>query len=144
MTSTNNGEAAAPFEAGYKEYNARAFQPPVFASRAMLWHWHGYKPADVRCWIEAAAAGKWAPHWRPNASHRLMHNIKWAGTACRWFAAIGQLRPCAQVTYAHLWHEYERLLALADAWVPKRRLLPSPATRGAERLRAAWAVDRRG
>ena len=46
-------------------YNARPYAHPRKPSAGgehvepKLWHWHGYKPSDVDCWLNAIESGAW-------------------------------------------------------------------------------------
>ena len=74
---TRNTPRALPTQAlDDAEYNARAFAHPAppkaghpragrAVARPRIWHWHGYKPQDVACWLEAMRRGSWpARGWR--------------------------------------------------------------------------------
>ena len=79
-----------------------------------LWHWVGYKPRDVACWLRAMAADTW-----PWESHKARcgrrgrcayRPVKESG--CRF---IGSIQPggCYLRTYAYLLTQYESLVAIA-------------------------------
>ncbi|KAL1498865.1 hypothetical protein AB1Y20_013389 [Prymnesium parvum] len=97
-------------------FNARAWRHAA-ARRARIWHWHGYKPADVRCWLDAMVSGAWPRRaWRDldgcDGRGRCRYRpVKDSG--CRWFSRI-ELAPCYLHTYVHLLLQHERFLWLAN------------------------------
>ena len=90
-----------------------------------LWHWHGYKPADVRCWVDSIRSGAWPERaWRkPNcegrASECAYKPIR--GSGCRY---LGRIRPtaCYLRTYVYLLQQHEALLRWGGGG---RRALPA-------------------
>ena len=108
------------------KYNARPFLHPLPAAdeprrpiaEPRIWHWHGYKPADVRCWLTAMENGSWPERaWRRPAcqgTHRGSCTYKpIRGSGCRYY---GRITPgkCYLRTYAYLLGEHERFLAMAS------------------------------
>ena len=106
---------------------ARRRPPPSFAPS--IWHWAGYKPNDVQCWLRAMRSGKWPERaWRnaapphaalPQQSSCTRRQCHWKpilGTPCRFYAALAPLikrNPCYLRTYVHLLAEHKRLLHMA-------------------------------
>ena len=82
-----------------------------------LWHWHGYKPSDVDCWLNAIDSGAW-----PERSWRALPNCKrgrckWkpiVGSGCRYFGRI-TMKPCYLRTYVYMLAQHRKLLELADS-----------------------------
>ena len=104
-----------------RAFNARAWlhatrRPSFVLTR--IWHWHGYKPDDVRCWLEAIRVGRWPLRaWRSldgcNGQGRCSYRpVKNSG--CHWFGRI-DLAPCYLRTYTHLLVQHRRLLWLSDS-----------------------------
>ena len=92
-----------------------------------IWHWHGYKPADVRCWLASMANGTWPVRaWRkPECPVRCGGGRRGKGcgqctykpirgSGCRY---LGRITPssCYLRTYTHLLREHERYVALANS-----------------------------
>jgi len=82
-----------------------------------VWHWHGYKPSDVRCWLRAMANGSWPERaWRPlSCKERRKGSCSYKpirGSGCRYLGRITP-SPCYLRTYTILLMEHERFLALA-------------------------------
>jgi hypothetical protein len=48
---------ARPFVHPWKGHPKR--RVPLRWHQPHIWHWHGYKPRDVRCWINAMSRGTW-------------------------------------------------------------------------------------
>ena len=115
------------------EYNARAFAHPAppragakaghpRAGRAVvwprIWHWHGYKPQDVACWLEAMRRGSWpARGWRDTKVPCRRGRCRWKpvlASGCRYFGRI-DMRPCYLRTYVHLLVQHHRAIAIAEA-----------------------------
>jgi hypothetical protein len=92
-------------------YNARGFMHPQRPLQngpvivPHIWHWHGYKPHDVACWIAAIRNGAWpASAWL---------DLPVQGSGCRFFSAITMGR-CYLRTYAFLLTQHRRLLRFAE------------------------------
>ena len=84
-----------------------------------IWHWHGYKHTDVRCWLRAMANGSWPERaWRPPRhceSRRGSCSYKpIRGSGCRYLGRITPSR-CYLRTYTYLLEQHEQLLAMARA-----------------------------
>ena len=104
-------------------YNARPYAHPQKPSAGgehvepKLWHWHGYKPSDVDCWLNAIESGAW-----PERSWRALPNCKrgrckWkpiVGSGCRYFGRI-TMKPCYLRTYVYMLAQHRKLLELADS-----------------------------
>ena len=104
-------------------YNARPYAHPRKPSAGgehvepKLWHWHGYKPSDVDCWLNAIESGAW-----PERSWRALPNCKrgrckWkpiVGSGCRYFGRI-TMKPCYLRTYVYMLAQHRKLLELADS-----------------------------
>jgi len=98
-------------------YNGRGWLHSTVepVSDPRIWHWHGYKPSDVQCWLHAIRAGTWPVRaWRElEGCHRgrcKYQPIRNSG--CRSFPQIKPAR-CYLRTYAHLLGEHQRLLWLS-------------------------------
>ncbi|KAL1526043.1 hypothetical protein AB1Y20_020864 [Prymnesium parvum] len=96
-------------------YNARGFIHPIEPSardssriiHPHIWHWHGYKPHDVSCWMSAIQSGKWpAESW-------LDHPVR--GTGCRYFDAIS-MGSCYLRTYVYLLVQHKELIRFASTF----------------------------
>ena len=126
--------AAAP---GWDEfadglYNARAFWHPRRPRSGdallepRLWHWHGYKPSDVECWVRAIEGGSWpARGWNDIKPNCRQGRCRWKpimGSGCRYFGRIA-MTPCYLRTYTYLLTQHRRLLALADGVAGSEELL---------------------
>ena len=126
--------AAAP---GWDEfadglYNARAFWHPRRPRggdallEPRLWHWHGYKPSDVECWVRAIEGGSWpARGWNDIKPNCRQGRCRWKpimGSGCRYFGRIA-MTPCYLRTYTYLLTQHRRLLALADGVAGSEELL---------------------
>ena len=96
----------------------RADQPP------RMWHWHGYKPEDVQCWIDAMRDGTWPKRsWREQGGDACYVTTK-AGNrilrgACKMKPIIdspcrylGRIEPghCFLRTYTYLLAQHRALL----------------------------------
>jgi len=107
-------------------YNARAFAHPLQPRRGAeqqvprVWHWHGYKPHDVKCWLDAMRAGRWPLRgWRDETPNCRRGRCRWKpiiGSGCRYFGRIS-LNPCYLRTYTYLLMQHLSLLQLADQLV---------------------------
>lgn len=89
-----------------------------------MWHWHGYKPEDVECWIDAMRAGTWPQRsWREQGGDACYVTTK-AGNrilrgACKMKPIIdspcrylGRIEPghCFLRTYTYLLAQHRALL----------------------------------
>ena len=102
------------------------------SNRAMLqphiWHWHGYKPADVACWLRSIATGTWPLRaWRDTPGCARGGSARRAGakeggqcmyqpikeSGCRYLGRIRHSR-CYLRTYTYLYTQHKRLLRLAQ------------------------------
>lgn len=89
-----------------------------------IWHWHGYKPDDVQCWLDAMRSGKWPQRaWRDlegcDGRGRCRYRpVKDSG--CRWFSRL-ELAPCYLRTYVHLLLQHQRFL-----WLARHNLTAAP------------------
>lgn len=99
-------------------WNARPFVHPrrlgVRKGKPMprIWHWHGYKPADVACWHRAMRDGRW-PWEKPTCKGRgrcIYRPIKASG--CRYVGSI-KAGGCYLRTYAYLLTQHENLVRMA-------------------------------
>lgn len=127
---TRNTPRALPTQAlDDAEYNARAFAHPAppkaghpragrAVARPRIWHWHGYKPQDVACWLEAMRRGSWpARGWRDTKVPCRRGRCRWKpviASGCRYFGRI-DMRPCYLRTYVHLLVQHHRAIAIAEA-----------------------------
>ena len=118
-------------------FNARAFAHPwrghprrprlLSWHQPRIWHWHGYKPSDVSCWLRTMAEGAWPLRaWRdtPGCPHGagarrigareggacLYRPIK--GSGCRHLGRIRHTR-CYLRTYTYLLTQHWRMLRLS-------------------------------
>ena len=115
-------------------YNARAFLHPLsarFPQRPSIWHWAGYKPQDVRCWLSTMRDGNWPERsWRngappfsalPEETSCRTGSCRWKpvlGSGCRFYSALAPLMqqtPCYLRTYAYLLDEHTELQRLVRA-----------------------------
>ena len=112
-------------------YNARAFHHPTRRKRRgsaadaadaavaepRVWHWHGYKPHDVACWLRAMQSGVWpARGWRDTKVPCRRGRCRWKpihGSGCRYFGRI-EMSPCYLRTYTYLLTQHLRMLSIAD------------------------------
>ena len=116
---------ARPFAHPWRGHPRRLRPLPWLQPR--IWHWHGYKPADVACWLGSMAAGAWPLRaWRDTpgcvegARARslgakeggacLYQPIKDSG--CRYLGRIRQSK-CYLRTYTYLLMQHQRLLHLS-------------------------------
>ena len=109
---------ARPFVHPWPGHPRRA--RPLRWKEPHIWHWHGYKPADVVCWLRAIAEGTWPlrawhelPGCDPNGANRhtcMYQPIKDSG--CRFFGRIQHSR-CYLRTYTYLLMQHRRFLRLA-------------------------------
>lgn len=97
-------------------YNSRGFMK--FASLATrpdaqtpyVWHWHGFKPYDVKCWLEVLIEGDWnlKGDVRTQISRSKSHG-------CRGLLNTRMSFPdCSLALYLELYANYLRLLLVAD------------------------------
>lgn len=92
-------------------------QPAASTSSRSCGHWHGYKPSDVDCWLNAIESGAWPVRsWRalPNCKRG---RCKWkpiVGSGCRYFGRI-TMKPCYLRTYVYMLAQHRKLLELADS-----------------------------
>jgi hypothetical protein len=102
-------------------YNARAFRHPlkrqIASGRApRIWHWHGYKPQDVHCWLTAMGDGSWpARAWGDVRTPCNHPSCRWKpifGSGCRFLGRI-EPKPCYLRTYAWLLSQHQKMLRLA-------------------------------
>ena len=119
------------------KYNARAFFHPAppdgrrskarrgtgagaawAVVQPRIWHWHGYKPQDVACWLEAMRRGSWpARGWCDTKVPCNKGRCRWKpvrDSGCRYFGRI-DMRPCYLRTYTYLLTQHHRAVAIADA-----------------------------
>ena len=124
-------------------WNARGFaHPPRNTSSGeptaepRLWHWHGYKARDVRCWLrgvgeqgEVCTRGNHSdePVAQGVCGRRIDGRSAATSVARRFIGGAGCERrqpvhkrwsACAFHTYAYLLHEHLRLQWLADKILP--------------------------
>ena len=92
------------------KYNARGFMHPMRPrARAAvkyprLWHWHGFKPRDVECWLSSIDRGTWPMRaWRDTTSPCTANTrprcnfMPIANSGCRYFGRLKTvlaLSPC--------------------------------------------------
>ena len=95
------------------KYNARGFMHPLHPQQLgsdhapvapHIWHWHGYKPHDVACWMDAIEGGAWPS--------RAWQDLPVQGSGCRYFDAI-TMGSCYLRTYAFLLTQHQLLLRFA-------------------------------
>jgi hypothetical protein len=82
-----------------------------------IWHWHGYKPADVECWLASIRGGTWpAQAWRSRAgcARGSCRFTPIKGSGCRLFARI-EPKPCYLRTYTYLLEQHRSLLRASEA-----------------------------
>jgi len=83
-----------------------------------VWHWHGYKPHDVACWLRAMESGAWpARGWRDTKSPCRRGRCRWKpihGSGCRYFGRI-EMGRCYLRTYTYLLTQHLRMLAIAES-----------------------------
>lgn len=92
------------------KYNARGFMklPPV---QPFIWHWHGFKPYDVACWLGQLEGGGW------DLDADVKTALATAGKhGCRGLlnGRMG-MHECSLATYLDLFAAHERLLGIAAA-----------------------------
>ncbi|KAJ1461654.1 hypothetical protein M885DRAFT_506711 [Pelagophyceae sp. CCMP2097] len=92
-------------------YNARGFSKPPGVS-PYIWHWHGYKPYDVECWLGLLERGTWV-HTN-TVAQELKASAK---KGCRGLinGRMAWMHECSLSLYLTLYSHYERLLLMADA-----------------------------
>lgn len=110
-------------------YNARPFvhpwpghpkrATPLVWHEPRIWHWHGYKPGDVACWLGAMVKGAWPLRaWRATPGCARggggcnYQPIKDSG--CRHLGRIGHSR-CYLRTYTYLLMQHRNILKLAES-----------------------------
>ena len=109
-------------------YNARAFVHPRRGRggrRAVVsphvWHFHGYKPKDVVCWLDAIHSGAWPIRaWHTIGPRCRQGRCRWKpirGSGCRYFGRIEPSR-CFLRTYTYLLVEFRQMIRLADSIAP--------------------------
>ena len=111
---------ARPFVHPWRGHPKR--RKPLPWKEPHIWHWHGYKPRDVTCWLRAMSTGTWPLRaWREllgcaGGSHQCLYQpIKDSG--CRHLGRIGHSK-CYLRTYTYLLMQHQNLLRLAAAAVP--------------------------
>ena len=68
-----------------------------------IWHWHGYKPSDVRCWLHAIVEeGRWPSGGR--------HPIP---SGCRTFSPI-HMNSCYLRSFVWLLDQHDAMLRVTD------------------------------
>ena len=92
------------------KYNARGFMklPGV---QPFVWHWHGFKPYDVQCWLGLLETSRW------NLTTDIKTGLQNSGKmGCRGLlnGRMG-MHECSLATYLDLYAAHERLLVIADA-----------------------------
>ena len=122
-------------------WNARAFMHEP--GRSNIWHWHGYKPQDVRCWHakpelrrRQTLPSAWqSPGRRSSSSSK--SSTSSTSSECRVFDAIVPTSRCA-------WHTYTQLLDRHDAllrWAKQQQ--DEGASKGGAHTAAAAANHQR-
>ena len=101
-----------------------------------IWHWHGYKPSDVQCWMDSIAQGRWPTRsWRdtPNCTKGRKAREAGAkeggqclympirGSGCRHLGRIRQ-SICYLRTYTYLLLQHRRILQIANSPKAQRAL----------------------
>ena len=95
-------------------YNGRAFahprrppadQPDAEVRPPRIWHWHGYKPTDVRCWLQKMVEeGRWPQGGR--------HPIP---SGCKSFETIdARMGACYLRSYVWLLDQHDAMLRVTD------------------------------
>ena len=104
---------ALRFDDGH--YNARAFAAVM--PRALVWHWHGWKPYDIECWVDLMTRGEWP------SGERLQEVAKagdWGLKVAAEQGCRGKLAPrllphkCFLKSYALLLSHHRRLIRMAE------------------------------
>lgn len=118
---------ARPFAHPWRGHPKRPVPLPWTQPR--LWHWHGYKPADVQCWLDAMAKGTWPLRgWRDTPGCELGRKARAAGakeggaclyqpikgSGCRHLGRIRHTK-CYLRTYTYLLSQHRRLLQMANS-----------------------------
>lgn len=115
----NNRTAADDFFKGWhawdsfddNKFNCRGFMK-LPAVQPFVWHWHGFKPYDVRCWLDRLESGAW------DLDLDVKSSLQAAGKhgSCRGLlnGRMG-MHECSLATYLDLFAAHERLLVIADA-----------------------------
>lgn len=108
---------ARPFIHPWRGHPMRHVPLPWVEPR--IWHWHGYKPRDVACWLESIEHGTWplrawreAPGCAQGKGSCKYQPIKDSG--CRFLGRIRQTR-CYLRTYTYLLAQHQQLLHLAGS-----------------------------
>ena len=96
-------------------YNGRPYEHPARNRTApIIWHWQGYKVDDYTCWERAMARNAF-PWGQTGGRHG--HAILASVTGCQPVGGMiinaYTLGPCAMRTYAWLYGQQQRMLALA-------------------------------
>lgn len=77
-----------------------------------VWHWHGFKPYDVQCWLRYLDSGAW--DLEELTIRDGLQETKKGG--CRGLLNPRmQMHECSLAAYLDLLAANERLLAIADA-----------------------------
>merc|ERR1712083_1251643 len=79
-------------------YNSRAFMERA-GPRSMIWHWHGFKPGDVRCWVRELQAGRMT-NFVFNCSDKSLNN--------KLAAELIEKNPCSYYLHMQLLGQYEK------------------------------------
>jgi len=93
------------------KYNARGFMrvPP---EQPYLWHWHGFKPYDVACWLSVLERSKW--HFEDSIRDAIQRTKK--EKLCRGLLGPRMVvHECSLAMYLDLYASHLQLLAVADA-----------------------------
>ena len=85
--------------------------------RALVWHWHGWKPYDIECWVDLMTRGEWP------SGERLQEVAKagdWGLKVAAEQGCRGKLAPrllphkCFLKSYALLLSHHRRLIQMAE------------------------------
>ena len=93
------------------KYNARGFMrvPP---EQPYLWHWHGFKPYDVQCWLSVLERDRW--HFEESVRDAIQKTKK--EKFCRGLLGPRMVvHECSLAMYLDLYASHLKLLAVADA-----------------------------
>mmetsp|Transcript_6164 Transcript_6164/g.7886 ORF Transcript_6164/g.7886 Transcript_6164/m.7886 type:complete len:252 (-) Transcript_6164:241-996(-) len=95
-------------------YNARGFMKfnkgQLHAHPPIVWHWHGFKPYDVQCWLEQLQNGNW--HLKDDIRSLIQHSKR---RGCRGLVNHRMSFPeCSLHLYLLLYSSYQRLLVIAN------------------------------
>lgn len=117
---------ARPFVHPWRGHPRRRVPLPWHEPR--IWHWHGYKPSDVACWMRSIAEGTWPLRaWRdtPGCARGDSARLKGAkegggclfqpirDSGCRHLGRI-RLSKCYLRTYTYLFEQHRKLLRIAN------------------------------